>query len=112
MTKREIIDFLRDKNLTPSAMDPLIADLCGDGSEGDPGGNVLARIHQYASCLVSYLEAAENLERNGTIVAHPRTGTPMENPYLKVRTVTMADMRRCEPPSGVNELWEAILAQE
>lgn len=32
----------------------------------------------------TYVEAAENVERNGAICAHPRTGSPIENPYLKI----------------------------
>jgi phage terminase small subunit len=37
-----------------------------------------------ADALGIYAEAAENVKRNGAIVSHPRTGSPIENPYLKV----------------------------
>ena len=30
------------------------------------------------------LKAAENVLRNGAIVSHPRTASPIENPYLKI----------------------------
>lgn len=62
-------------------------------------------IEMYVSCYLSYLEAQENIERNGTIVAHPRTGAPLENPYLKVRSAAMKDMRRCSGLKGQAELW-------
>lgn len=39
----------------------------------------------YADAFLSYREAMANIEKNGNIVAHPRTGAPIENPYLKVR---------------------------
>ena len=39
----------------------------------------------FADALRTYVEANENVRRNGAIVAHPRTGAPLENPYLKVR---------------------------
>ena len=39
----------------------------------------------YADALRQYIEASENVGRNGSICAHPRTGTPIENPYLKVQ---------------------------
>lgn len=47
----------------------------------------------YADALISYRKASENIENNGEIVKHPRTGNPMENPYLKVRAgaITILD---------------------
>ena len=39
----------------------------------------------YASALLLYREAAANIAQNGAICAHPRTGAPMENPYLRVQ---------------------------
>ena len=40
----------------------------------------------YADALTVYLKASENISRNGSICSHPRTGTPIENPYLKVQS--------------------------
>jgi phage terminase small subunit len=31
-----------------------------------------------------YREAVANVRENGAVCAHPRTGTPIENPYLKI----------------------------
>lgn len=42
------------------------------------------RIAIYADALRTYHEAAENVRRNGAICSHPRTGSPIENPYLKI----------------------------
>ena len=39
----------------------------------------------YADAFVDYQEAESNISKNGAIVAHPRTGTPIDNPYLRVR---------------------------
>lgn len=33
---------------------------------------------------IHYLHAVENIKANGNIVASPRTGQPIENPYCKV----------------------------
>ena len=49
-------------------------------------------IEMYVSSLLGYLEAQDNIERNGNIVAHPRTGAPLENPYLKVRSACLSEM--------------------
>lgn len=40
----------------------------------------------YADALRVYHEAADNIRRIGSVVTHPRTGAPMENPYLRVQT--------------------------
>jgi len=40
----------------------------------------------FADALRVYIEAARNVRENGAIVAHPRTGAPIENPYLKIQT--------------------------
>lgn len=42
-------------------------------------------IRIYADALQTYHEAAQNVSANGAVCAHPRTGTPIENPYLKIR---------------------------
>lgn len=40
----------------------------------------------FADALSVYEEAARNVRANGAIVSHPRTGAPIENPYLKIQT--------------------------
>ena len=40
----------------------------------------------YADALQTYHEATENIAKNGAICSHPRTGAPIENPYLKIRS--------------------------
>ena len=40
---------------------------------------------QYADAFLEYAEASKNLLEHGTIVQHPRTANPIENPYLSVR---------------------------
>lgn len=39
----------------------------------------------YADAFADYRKAAENIEKNGAIVNHPRTGNPMENPFISIR---------------------------
>ena len=43
------------------------------------------RAVQYADLFEEYSEASENISRNGSIVQHPRTMNPIDNPYLKRR---------------------------
>ena len=38
----------------------------------------------YRDASEVYREAVENVKKNGAVCAHPRTGTPIENPYLKI----------------------------
>lgn len=39
----------------------------------------------YAEAFVEYRQAADNVTSNGTIVFHPKTGAPIENPFLVIR---------------------------
>lgn len=44
----------------------------------------LVTIKVYSLTFITYFEAADNVKKNGAIVLHPRTGAPIENPYLKI----------------------------
>lgn len=46
----------------------------------------------YADAYMEYAEAMENIRRNGAVCASPRTGAPMENPYLRVRDQARAQL--------------------
>lgn len=70
MTKAEVVGVLKADN--PSAP--------------------LASLELYAGSFVDYQEAADNIARHGTIVAHPRTGAPIENPYFKIKVATMKSL--------------------
>lgn len=39
----------------------------------------------YAGYFCEFRKAIDNIEKEGIIVNHPRTGNPMENPYLAIR---------------------------
>jgi len=47
----------------------------------------------FADALAVYIEASANIQKNGAITAHPRTGAPIENPYLKVQAAKGEDAR-------------------
>lgn len=63
-------------------------------------------VEMYAASFCTYLEAEDNIRRNGAVVAHPRTGAPLENPYLKVRSQAMREMRELTGLNGLAELWK------
>ena len=42
-------------------------------------------VRVFSDALRVYHEGSRNLRANGAIVMHPRTGSPIENPYLKVQ---------------------------
>lgn len=48
-----------------------------------------AKAVMYADAFIEYREAAANIAKNGTIVQHPRTANPIENPYLVIRDRAM-----------------------
>lgn len=64
-------------------------------------------ISVYAATLKAYFEAQDNVGRNGAIVAHPRTGAPIENPYLKIQTAqgaALAKMVRIKSDATIKAL--------
>ena len=44
----------------------------------------LVNLRIYSDALLNYCLAAQNVKENGSICAHPRTGAPIENPYLRI----------------------------
>jgi len=38
----------------------------------------------FSDAVKMYREALVNIKENGAICKHPRTGSPIENPYLKI----------------------------
>lgn len=67
-----------------------------------------ARLIFYADCFCEYAEATDNIERNGVIVANPRTGAPMQNPYLSVREKAMAKLKPMMKNIKGDALWARI----
>lgn len=83
MTKDEVLSILRRDN--PAARSDDVA--------------------MYADCFMDYREAQDNIAKNGNIVAHPRTGSPIENPYIKVKASAMANLRKITRIRKVGALW-------
>ncbi len=44
----------------------------------------LDSMNMYADAFLQYREASANIAQYGNVVAHPRTGTPLPNPYLPI----------------------------
>lgn len=62
-------------------------------------------VAMYADCFMDYREAQDNISKNGNIVAHPRTGQPIENPYIKVKATAMNQLRKITRLRNVAALW-------
>jgi phage terminase small subunit len=58
--------------------DEVVLALVGQGTARD-------KAVQYADAFEEYRVASANIAEHGVVVAHPRTGAPLENPYLKIR---------------------------
>ena len=60
----------------------------------------------YADAFIEYHTAQDNISEHGSIVFHPRTGAPIENPYLAVRDRASKKLQsiRLRVPS---DLWGA-----
>ena len=78
-------------NKGPKTRDQIVASLVRENPRARRDA-----IEIYASAFVDYQEAAKNIGEHGTIVFHPKTGAPVENPYLAVRAKVEAVMLRCK----------------
>ena len=52
----------------------------------------LDKLVMYADAAMEYNAAQANIAEHGAIVFHPRTGAPIDNPYLRVRNTAAATM--------------------
>lgn len=71
--------------------------------------NPLARADEiaiYTDSFIDYCEAENNIRANGNIVSHPRTGSPIENPYIKIKSIASASMQRIKKIKKVTRLWQ------
>lgn len=64
-------------------------------------------VQMYADQFVAYAEAAVNIAANGNLVVHPRTGSPIPNPYLSIRASSMTAMKRL-PTMDAAALWDHL----
>ena len=68
-------------------------------------------IQLYAQSFLEYVEAVFNVEANGTVCAHPRTGQPIENPFCKVKAAAMSSMGKMLKQLDTDPLWKWLEVQ-
>lgn len=73
--------------------------------EDNPNARI-DEIVMYADSFAAYLEARANIEKNGSIVMHPRTGQPIDNPYNKIKVSAMEQLRKVNRLLVVRRLWD------
>lgn len=60
----------------------------------------------YGDVFLTYREAADHLAEHGAVLAHPRTGAPMVNPYLSIRDQALRQLQAMrDVPAAA--LWQA-----
>lgn len=59
----------------------------------------------YVDAFFRYQEARNNIDEHGSIVAHPRTGAPIDNPYLKILDAAAKQMMACGRVRDVESIW-------
>lgn len=64
--------------MTSDSKEDIVKQLVANGAPTD-------QATLYADAFVEYREASENIQQYGIVVQHPRTGNPIENPYLQIR---------------------------
>jgi hypothetical protein len=71
-------------------------------------GVPIGQLEQYAHQLLTYFEANVSVLVLGSIVAHPRTAAPMENPHLKVRAQALSSMAKLKRVKHTDIAWKHI----
>jgi phage terminase small subunit len=61
--------------------------------------------NQYGDAFMEYMNATKNIDEFGVIVKHPRTGNPIENPYLAIRDRALKKLQAMEMVRA-DFLWE------
>ncbi len=61
--------------------------------------------NQYSDAFMEYMNATRNIDEFGVIVKHPRTGNPIENPYLAIRDRALKKLQAMEMVRA-DFLWE------
>ena len=59
----------------------------------------------YADCYLEYVEASANIQQHGIVVLHPRTNTPLTNPYAEIRDRALRKLQAMQAVKGVEGLW-------
>ena len=59
----------------------------------------------YAQAWSEWQHANAKIVEDGTIVSHPRTAAPIENPYLKIRLSAMGTMHKLAKVRATDRLW-------
>lgn len=70
----------------------------------DAGARLDLAAH-YADAFIEYRTATANIDKHGIIVANPRNGSPMENPYLGVRDRALKKLRTMDDVDS-DMLWQ------
>jgi phage terminase small subunit len=70
----------------------------------------LQAVSLYADAFCEYRAAMRNIAEHGAIVLHPRTGAPVDNPFLKVRDAARKALQDMTKPGAtklrsVDGLW-------
>lgn len=60
-------------------------------------------IAMYADAFIEYRTAQLNIAEHGSIVFHPRTGAPIDNPYIGIRDRAGALLRKIR--LNTDRLW-------
>lgn len=72
--------------MAPMTRDQVIAALVDHGAAVDDAS-------MYADAFQEYQRATANIQEHGVIISHPRTGNPVDNPYLRIRDRALKKLR-------------------
>ena len=71
----------------------------------------LALLHLYADAFAEYSAAMANISEFGAVTQHPKTGSPIDNPYLRIRDAAARTLKDSKfVRLKTDPLWESAAA--
>lgn len=69
-------------------------------------------LRMYADAWLIYCEASDNVGRLGAVVAHPKTASPITNPYLAVMASQVRVLQGLRRVARTDRLWSTAGAEK
>jgi phage terminase small subunit len=65
-------------------------------------------VHLYLDQFMAYIEANDQLAAAGSVITDPKSGQPVQNPYLIARQAARRAMLEMRQVKGTGGLWSAL----
>lgn len=75
--------------------------------EDNPGVS-FEHLTLYAEHFLEYAKASAHIAEHGVIIAHSRTGAPIDNPYVRVRATAISALGKLRRVRQTDRVWKLL----